>query len=293
MAGHVIAVTGGKGGVGKSTTTINLGVSLRMDDYSVALVDADVEMPNLAEMLDVESKQTIHDVLSGSASTRDALVEVGPGFGVIPGDSGLSSYGDTEPERLNQVVDTLAGAFDYVLLDTGAGLSYDDLFPIGLADEIVLVSSPDSAAVENAKRTQAFVQRLNRRIRGVVITMAEGPVDDSLGDRFGSEILAVIPEDPAIRECTSTGRPLEIVAPDSPAAKGFRELEAELTDGTLPPKRRTPEDDSSADGDEAESPDGDSATREAETEPDPTGQDPDRKKPKKPGLVARLARLVS
>lgn len=306
MTGHVIAVTGGKGGVGKSTTTINLGVSLRMDGYTVALVDADVEMPNLMEMLGIQADYTIHDVLSGTAGVAQATVKIGQGFAAIPGDSALSSYGSIEPERLNTVVDTLATSYDYVLLDTGAGLSYDDLFPIGLADEIILVSSPDSAAVENAKRTQSFVRRLNRRVRGVVITKANDDVTDALVRQFDTELLGVIPRDEAVSRSTAAGKPLELIAPDSPATQGYRQLEAKLTDGKLPPGRsnRSPagndspersagRDRSAGDGGLDRAPDRDrdpDAGGDGSTDDD---DETDDTPPRKRSLVGRIASLVT
>lgn len=237
MDTRVIAVTGGKGGVGKSTTTINLAVSLRMDDYSVAVVDADVEMPNLVEMLGIDPNFTIHDVLSGSAETEEALVKIGEGFAAIPGDPSITGYSSIDPSKLEKVVGSLEADFDFVLLDTGAGLSYDDLMPLGLADEIILVSSPDSPAVENAKRTQEFVKQLNRPINGVVITKADASVDGSIADEFEGDLLAVIPDDQAVKLSTAAGKPLEIYAPNSPAAQAYRQLEANLTDGVLPPQR--------------------------------------------------------
>jgi septum site-determining protein MinD len=237
MDTRVIAVTGGKGGVGKSTTTVNLGVSLRMDGYTVALIDADVEMPNLVELLSIEPDLTIHDVLSGTADTDQALIEIGEGFAAIPGDPSITGYASIEAAQLETVVGALEDRYDFIILDTGAGLSYDDIMPLGLADEILLVSSPDPAAVENAKRTQAFIQRLNRPIKGVVITKADSSVDGSIADEFDSHLLAVIPEDQAVRLSTAAGKPLEIYAPNSPAAQAYRQLEANLTDGVLPPQR--------------------------------------------------------
>lgn len=291
MTGHVIAVTGGKGGVGKSTTTINLAVSLRLDGHWVAVVDADVEMPNLVEMLSIEGQYTIHDVLSGTAETEQAVVEIGTGFSVIPGDPSLSGYGTIEPERLNTVVDTLAAEYEYVLLDTGAGLSYDDLFPLGLADEIILVSSPDAAAVKNARRTQNFVRRLNRRIRGLVVTKADGEIDESLADQFETEILGVIPEDPAVRHSTAAGQPLELYAPDSPAAQAYRHLEANLTDGVLPPKRTDSKADETAGSAREEQEQ--STPDQPKVEGPPVRSDAKAEEPIKPGLITRIVRLVT
>ena len=291
MAARVIAVTGGKGGVGKSTTTVNLGVSLRMDGHAVALVDADVEMPNLVELLGLEPDATIHDVLSGTADPEQALIEMGEGFAAIPGDASLSGYAAIEPVKLENVVQTLEDAFDIILLDTGAGLSYDDIMPLGLADEIILVSSPDAAAVENAKRTQAFVQQLNRPIRGVVITKADGSVDGSIADEFGTELLAMIPDDQAVRLSTAAGKPLEIYAPNSPAAQAYRQLEANLTDGVLPPQRTDQSATPPAEPTE-EAVDGESEAEGDASAEDDEGEEMEEEssEPPKPGLLTRLVR---
>ena len=295
MTGRVIAITGGKGGVGKSTTTINLGVSLRLDGYSTVVVDADVEMPNLMEMLGLEATSTIHDVLSGAADTSEALVQIGEGFAAIPGDPALSGYGSIEPERLNEVVEALATQYDYVLLDTGAGLSYDDLFPIGLADEIVLVMSPDPAAVENAKRTYSFIQMLNRTIRGIVLTKVEGEVDETIPAAFDTELLGAIPFDEVVSRSTAAGKPIELIAPDSPPAKAYRELESNLTDGRLPPSRldlMPASDDAAADADESASGEAEPVEDAGEPPRAAEGETSD-PSPKKPGLLRRIASRVT
>lgn len=291
MPNRVIAVTGGKGGVGKSTTTVNLGVSLRMDGYTVCLVDADVEMPNLVELLGLEAEQTIHDVLSGTADPTDALVEIAPHFAAIPGDSSLAGYGSIEPERLQDAVDVLTDTYQYVILDTGAGLSYDDLIPMGLADEIILVTSPDPAAVENAKRTQSFVRRLNREIRGLVVTKADDSVDGSIADEFDTSLLAMIPEDDIVRRSTAAGQPLELVAPDSPPAAGYRQLEANLTDGVLPPKRSVSSSSSEtpAEPEDEDEPTDDEPAEEPAPEPTPNEID----EGPRGGLISRIVKLVS
>ena len=292
MPARVIAVTGGKGGVGKSTTTVNLGVSLRMDDHSVALIDADVEMPNLVELLGIEPTVTIHDVLSGNAEAEQALIEIGEGFAAIPGDPSISGYASIDPTRLETVVGTLEAAYDFVLLDTGAGLSYDDIMPLGLADEIVLVSSPDAAAIENAKRTQAFVERLNRPIRGVVVTKADGSVDGSIAEEFDTELLAVVPEDQAVRLSTAAGKPLEVYSPNSPAAQAYRQLEANLTDGVLPPQR-TDQSASQPDESVVEAAGREESAEEAASAEDEVEPEEEPSEAPRPGLLARFVRRVT
>lgn len=249
MSARVIAVTGGKGGVGKSATSVNLGVSLRMDGYDVAIVDTDIEMPNLVEMFGLDPTTTVHDVLSGQAEPEEALIELGDGFAIMPGDPELSSFAAVDPTRLQRVVSDLRELKDFVILDTGAGLSYDDVLPLSLADEVLLVSSPDPPAVQNAVRTEGFVARLNQKISGVVITRATEPPDDAVSDRFDTQILGVIPEDDAVRESTAAGQPLEVYDPDSRAAKAYRQLEAVLTDGDLPPSNARKRNESTASAD--------------------------------------------
>lgn len=292
MVSRVIAISGGKGGVGKSTTTINLGVSLRMDGYSVVIVDADVEMPNLMEMLNVEAYTTIHDVLSGDADPSDAIVEVGKGFAAVPGDPELAGYGNIEPERLHTVIDTLSAKYDFVLLDSGAGLSYDDVLPLAIADEIILVTSPDQAAVDNAKRTQAFVRRLNREVTGIVVSKANPVFTDTVDEQFDADVLGVIPKDEVVAQSTANGQPLELFAPESAAAEAYRRLEANLTNGRLPPARTVedePEDETrSADDEKDDETDeaAESANEERVAEPDR----PRRERPE-PGIVSRITSI--
>ena len=248
MSARVIAITGGKGGVGKSTTTVNLAVSLRLDGFDVGVVDTDIEMPNLVEMLGLEPKTTIHDVLSGRAETSEATIDLGNGFSVVPGDPALSGFATVEPSKLKEVVDELRTLKEVVILDTGAGLSYDDVLPLSLADEVIVVTSPDPAAVQNAARTEAFVHRLNQTVAGVVVTRATGPIDTEVKDAFEAQIVGVIPEDPAVRKSTAAGQPLEVYDASSPAAEAYRKLEAALTDGSLPPSSGRAPGDTADDG---------------------------------------------
>lgn len=286
MGARVIAVTGGKGGVGKSTTTINLAVSLRMDGYAVVIVDTDLEMPNIVEMLGIEPTKTIHDVLTNRATTEEAIVELDDGFGVVPGDPTLAGFAGVDAGKLRSVVETLRETFDVVLLDTGAGLSYDDVMPLGLADEVLLVTSPDAAAVQNASRSEAFVRKLGQPLTGIVVTNATGPVEGTVSETFDAEIIAVVPQDSAVRESTAQGKPLEVFAPETEAAAAYRRLEAVLTDGNLPPSNAGREhggnqggsvEDSSSDPDDDEDT-AEPATAEAstdETEGETTGADAD------------------
>ncbi len=229
MAGQVYAVASGKGGVGKTTTVVNLGVVLRRANHSVALVDADLGMANLAALLGVDGDPTLHDVLAGESTVEEALVEEAKGFALLPGSRDLMEYPDADPRGLGDVLETLAGAYEFVLVDTGAGMSHEDVLPLGLADGVVLVTTPDPAAMGDTAKTAELAGLAGGDVLGLVVNQAtQGTDGKHVAGEVGVELLGVVPFDPAVRESTASGRPLEGEAPDSPAAVAYRELAATL-----------------------------------------------------------------
>ncbi|AWB28090.1 MinD/ParA family ATP-binding protein [Halococcoides cellulosivorans] len=221
MTGHVFTIAGGKGGVGKTTTAINLGVALEEDGYDVVVVDADLGMANLAAMLAVDHETSIHEVLAEDAAISDTLTDAPGGTTIVPGEQSLDAFADADPAKLRKVVKTLANAYDVVLVDTGAGLSHEATVPLGLADSIILVTTPDSVAIANADKTAQLAQRVDGRVVGTVLTRSTDRSDlDAVEDELNYDVAGVIPED---SEAAGT-EPLVIHAPDSPAARAYRTL---------------------------------------------------------------------
>ena len=232
MSGTVLVVTSGKGGVGKSTTALNLGVTLGIDGHSVALVDADLGMANLGTMLGVESDPTLHDVLAGDADIESAIVTESETLGVVPGGHTLEEYADADPGRLPAVLATLSEQYEYVVVDAAAGLGYADVVPIDAADEVVLVTTPGEVAVGDTSKLAEFSGMIGARLRGVVVTRTDEDVDaEAIAAKTGTELLGVVPEDPAVQESTDAGVPLERHAPDSPAAAAYRRLAGVISGG--------------------------------------------------------------
>jgi septum site-determining protein MinD len=230
MAGQVVAVASGKGGVGKTTTVANLGVVLRRSNHSVALVDADLGMANLGPMLGISGDPTLHDVLADTADLDQALVTETTGFAMLPGSQTLNDFSEADPAGLRTVLDSLAEEYEYVLVDTGAGVTHEGVLPLGLADQVLLVTSPDPAAVENTRKTAELTELADGVIAGVVVTKADETIDaEEIADSIGVNLLGVIPFDPTVRRSTAAGEPLEAVDPDSPAAEAYRNIATVLT----------------------------------------------------------------
>jgi septum site-determining protein MinD len=226
--GRVYAVASAKGGVGKTTLTANLGVTLAAAGLDVAVVDADLGMPNLARLVGVSPDgATLHDVLAGDAEPLDAVYEGPEGVAVVPGDGTLDAYAAVDPRALRTVVDALA-AYDVVLLDTGAGLSHDTVLPLGLADSVVLVSTPSPDAFGDTKKTKQLADHLDVPVAGLVVTRLdrEGVDTDGMASHLGVPLLGVVPEDPL--DADSTGGLAATRDADSTVAAAYRALAASV-----------------------------------------------------------------
>lgn len=229
MPGQVYAVASGKGGVGKTTTVVNLGVALRVEGHSVALVDADLGMANVAAFLGVDHEPTVHDVLADDAAVADAVTESAEGFAVVPGDRSLDAFAAADPAGLGAVIEHVAERYDVVLVDTGAGVGYEEILPLGLVDGVVLVTTPDPAAAGDTRKTAQLVDRLGRSVRGVVVNRADEEIDgEDVATAIGAQLLGVVPEDPVLTESNAAGTPVRSRDPEAPSVAAFTRLAKRL-----------------------------------------------------------------
>jgi septum site-determining protein MinD len=225
MSGYVCTIAGGKGGVGKTTTAVNVGSALQEMGYDVAVVDADLGMANLGAMLSVEPERSLHEILAGDGAVSEALTDAPGGLTVIPGEQSLEAFADADPAKLRKVIKTLRNAYDVVLIDTGAGLSHEVAVPLGLADGIVLVTTPDTVAVGDTVKTAELADRIDGKVIGAIINRVTRHTDvAAITEQFDFPLLAVIPDDPQ----ATTEEPLVLNVPDSSAADAFRRLTTAL-----------------------------------------------------------------
>ena len=231
MSGDVFAVTSGKGGVGKTTTTVNLAIALRQRGHSVAVVDADLGMPNVAAFLSSDVETTLHDVLAGDATTAEAITEIGEGLGFCFGEQSLDGFAEADPTRLDEVIEELADRYQYVLVDTGGGLTYEGAYPMELADQVLLVTSPIPAAITDTKKSKQLADRLGVPVRGVIVTHTDDDTDsESIADELGVEFLGGVPTDDAVTESATARKPLVAYAPESAATVAYYRLAEMLSD---------------------------------------------------------------
>jgi flagellar biosynthesis protein FlhG len=147
-----IAITSGKGGVGKSTISANLSYALHSLGFRVGVFDADIGLANLDVMLKVNAKKNILHVLKGEVEFKDIIIEIEDGFYLIPGESGdeILKYSDEFMfDRFAQGLEAL-NDLDFLIIDTGAGIGKEVQTFLDASDEVLVVTAPEPAAITDA-----------------------------------------------------------------------------------------------------------------------------------------------
>ncbi|MFC5971678.1 MinD/ParA family protein [Halomarina salina] len=221
--GKVFAIAGGKGGVGKTTTTVNLARAFAAAGYDTVAVDADLGMANVGEALGVEHGGTVHSVLADEASVVDAVASTEYGFDVVRGTQSLDAFASADPANFRAVVGPLKQRYDVVLLDTAAGLSHEVTVPLGLADKTVLVTTPDVVAIKDAAKTGQLAKRVDGDVAGVLVTNARNDgYTRQVVSELANELLTVVPADERLVTDAT------VATPGSPVAQAYNELAAAL-----------------------------------------------------------------
>jgi ATP-binding protein involved in chromosome partitioning len=241
---HTIAVSSGKGGVGKSTVAVNLALALRETGASVGLVDADMYGPNIPLMMGARGKPGMfNDRIIPVLAYDVKLISIG--FFVKEGDP-VVWRGPMIDSAIKQFIkDVEWGELDYLIFDMPPGtgdaqLSLTQVIPLAGA---VMVTTPQDVSLLDVRKGLAMFRKMNVPLLGIVENMAgfacphcehvtpifgEGG-GQKLGEEFGVPVLGSIPLDVEIRIGGDTGTPIVVARPDSPQAQAFRRVAAAVT----------------------------------------------------------------
>jgi septum site-determining protein MinD len=240
--GRAIVVTSGKGGVGKTTTTANLGTALAYRGVSVALVDADVGLRNLDILLGLESRVKYHllDVLEERASLEEALVadKFTKGL-VLLAAAQAREKDDVDTEKLRALVASLRERYDFVLIDCPAGIELGFRNAIAGADEAIVVCTPEVSAVRDVDRVVGLLgnrfrpQLIINRLRPALVKKGKMLSVEDVNSILRLPLLGVIADEPQIIVTTNRGEPIAL-RKDSPTAAAYHAIASRLAGEDVP-----------------------------------------------------------
>lgn len=242
--GEVYVITSGKGGVGKTTTTANIGAALAMDGKKVVLLDADIGLRNLDVVLGLENRivYDLIDVTEGTCRLKQALVRDKrfEGLYLLPA-AQTRDKNAVSPKQMQDLCKDLKEQFDYILIDCPAGIEQGFKNAVAGADRAIVVTIPEVSAVRDADRIIGLLasnglpypELIINRLRIDMVRRGDMMNIDDTIDILGIDLLGVVPDDEHIVVSTNKGEP--VVANDSSlAGKAYRNMAKRICGERVP-----------------------------------------------------------
>lgn len=228
-----VVIASGKGGVGKTTTAINLGTALSNFGREVIVLDANLSTPSIGIHLGAPNVPiTLQDVFEGKNHVRDSTYLHPSGLKIILSSIALDSYKEEHLEKLKETINDLEGASEVVIIDAAAGLGREAKSAISISDEAIIVTTPELPSVTDALKTIHICERMNTKVIGIVVTKFNNDnLDLSLKNIetiLEKPIIGVIPLDAAIKKSLYLKNPVNYTHPNSKSAIAYKKLAAKL-----------------------------------------------------------------
>ena len=240
---RILAITSGKGGVGKTSTSVNLAIALAARGARVILLDADLGLANVEVLMGLNSLYNIEHVIEGERKMRDIIVNGPGGIQLVPGSSGLAKVADlTQQGRANLLagLHELQEDADFILIDTMAGIGRNVIAFALAADDVLLVTTPEPSSIVDAYAMlkTIYANREDAVIR-LLINQAASPAQANavaakltnvatqyLGRNLG--YLGALPRDPHVSQAVMQSKPYTLLYPNAPVTKAIHDLAARL-----------------------------------------------------------------
>ena len=244
MGARVIVITSGKGGVGKTTTTANIGAALADKGHKVLLIDTDIGLRNLDVVMGLENRivYDLIDVIEGKCRVSQALIKDKrcQNLVLLPA-AQIRDKNDVNTDQMKELIFSLKESFDYILIDCPAGIEQGFKNAIVAADEAIVVTTPEVSATRDADRIIGLLEAsgiknprlvINRLRIDMVKDKNMLSVEDIL-DILAVKLLGVVPDDENVVISTNKGEPL-VYKGDSLAAKAFKNIASRIEGVEVP-----------------------------------------------------------
>lgn len=244
MTATVLTITSGKGGVGKTTATANLGIALADLGKRVVCIDSDIGLRNLDVVMGLENRivYDLVDVVEGRCKLKQALIHDKrmPELYLIPA-AQTKDKSAVSPQQMCKLCDELRPDFDWILIDSPAGIERGFKNAIAPADQVIVITNPDVSAVRDADRIIGLVDAQQKgpaklvinRMNPSMVKRGEMLDADDILDLLAIKLIGIIPEDEHVIISTNRGQPV-VLEPKSKAGQAFRNIARRVNGEEIP-----------------------------------------------------------
>lgn len=244
MSGKVFVVTSGKGGVGKTTATANIGAGLALRNRKVVLIDADIGLRNLDVVMGLENRIVFDlvNVVEKTCKIKQALIKDKRFENLFLLPAAQTREKDAvKPEQMKELCEELRKEFDYIIIDCPAGIEQGFRNAIAGADQAIIITTPDVSAVRDADRIIGLLQAheipaprlIVNRVRQQMVRKGDMMDIDDVNDILAIELLGVVPDDESVIVSTNRGEP-SVLESGSKAGTAFRNIVARIEGEEVP-----------------------------------------------------------
>lgn len=242
--GEAIVVTSGKGGVGKTTTSANVGTALALMGKKVCMIDTDIGLRNLDVVMGLENRiiYDLIDVAEGRCRLNQALVKDKrfDELYMLPA-AQTKDKNDISPDQVRKIVEELKPDFDYIIIDCPAGIEQGFRNAIAGADHAIVVTTPENAAVRDADRVIGLLEKTNisqpklviNRIRPNLLKSGDMLEVDDIIQVLAIDLIGIVPDDEDVIKAANQGEPT-VMNPNSRAAMAYRNVARRILGETVP-----------------------------------------------------------
>lgn len=230
---RIIVITSGKGGVGKTTTAINLGAALNYFRQDVLIVDGNLSTPNIGVHLgSPEVPVNLNHILLKKAEVYEAVYEHHSGVKIIPSSLSMKELKKIKPEKLKDFKKDFTKISDYVIVDSSAGLGIEATSAMEIADDLIIVTNAEMPAITDALKAIKIAGEMKKPVLGVIITkVRKDDIEmqpETVKEMLEVPILGMVPYDLAVSESLNLKDAVVHTHPKSKPARAYKEIAAKI-----------------------------------------------------------------